>query len=157
MKKTLLIDMDEVLCDFKSSQRLKDWDRKNSPSAMYELGFFEELSPLPGAMKAVHEILGSGKYDIYICTQPLAKSVISYTEKAAWVGKYLPDLIDKIIMTQDKSLIKGDILIDDNKKWKEFGGEFVWFNPDKPSDIVWGKITKDLLSREDEVKLNEKK
>lgn len=146
--KKLLIDMDGVLVDFNSSQLLKDWDGKGNPSAMYESGFFEELNPLPGALKSVHDLLCSNLYDIYICTQPLAKNVSSYTEKAAWIGKYLPDLVSKIIMCQDKSMVKGDILIDDNEKWASFGGEFIKFDITAHSYLEWNRIVRYLINKE---------
>jgi len=147
-KKTLMIDMDEVLANFSSSHRLADWDGSFNPPAMYEKGFFEELEPLPGAIKAVIKLLNSNKFDIWILTQPVAKSSKSYAEKATWIWKHLSDLGDKIIMTQNKILVKGDILIDDSKKWKNFEGTFMHFKPEVPSFLMWEEIVTRLLSDE---------
>ena len=144
-KPILYIDMDEVLCDFTGHYSLKHWDKtKRNPPAMYEPGFFEDLQPLSGAISSVIKILNSNKYDVYILTQPVAKSPISYTEKVNWVYKYLPDLGGKIIMTQDKSLIKGNFLIDDSEKWRSFEGEFIHFKTDIHPLEMWNEILKIL-------------
>jgi len=152
-KKVLLIDMDETLCDFSGSPALRNWqEKKRNPSAMFEVSFFRNLDPLPGAIAGVMELLSSSLYDIYILTQPVAKSPHSYSEKVEWILTYLPDLKDKIIMCQDKSMIKGDILIDDDKqRWGKWGGKFIHFNRDRHPFSQWQSIVEDLLN-EKEVK-----
>jgi len=144
--KTLLIDMDEVLVDFVGSPRLKNWGGEYAPIQMYEKGFFKELKPIPGAIDAINSLISSNFYDIYICTQPVARSPHSYSEKIEWIAKYIPDLIDKVIMTQNKNIIKGDILIDDNQKWANFGGKFIHFVPELTPKRQWKDITKQLLT-----------
>lgn len=96
---------------------------------MYEPGFFEELKPMPGARTFVSKLLDAGFWDVHILTQPVALSPISYTEKATWVREHFPELITKITMTQNKFLLRGDVLIDDSEKWKDFQGVFILFKP----------------------------
>lgn len=148
-KPILYIDMDEVLVDFTGHFALKHCDKAQiNPPAMYEKGFFESLQPLPGAISAVVKILNSNKFDVKILTQPVAKSPVSYTEKVNWLYKYLPDLAGDPIMTQDKSLIKGDFLIDDNEKWgkphpvhgRVFEGILILFRIDIHPIAMWDKV-----------------
>lgn len=149
-KKILLIDMDETLCDFSGSPDLRAWqEKKRNPSAMFEVGFFRHLVPLPGAIAGVMELLSSNLYDIYVLSQPVAKSPHSYSEKVEWILTYLPDLRDKIILCQDKYMVKGDILIDDDKsRWGKFDGKFVHFNRDKHPFSQWQSIVESLLKDE---------
>jgi 5'(3')-deoxyribonucleotidase len=52
-------------------------------------------------------------YDVWILTRPSYKN-INYSEKAQWVLNHLGyDVQEKTIMCGDKSLLKGDYLIDD--------------------------------------------
>jgi len=149
-KKILFIDMDEVLCDFKNSHRLQDLENvRYNPPQMYARRFFSDLEPLEGALEAVQAIIQSELYVVHILTQPVARSPISYTEKAQWIAKWIPDLIDNIIMTQDKGLVLGDYLIDDNLRWKKpfenNGGKFIHFKKDQSSKKVWEKLLKELV------------
>lgn len=131
MKKIVFIDLDDTIADFQGSAKFKDGF---NVVHMYEPGFFKDLPVIPGALVAVRAIMRMG-YDVHILTQPLAESAHSYSEKVQWVALHFPDLINKISMTQDKGLFKGDYLIDDNAlKWKEKfeanGGKFIFFkNP----------------------------
>lgn len=129
MRPILYLDMDEVLVNFESSTRIPLEEKKqyNHPR-MYDYGFFLELTPVPGAIEFVEFILKEEYWDVYILTQPVTNSPSSYAEKAAWVARYLPALKGKIIMTQDKSLHYGHVLVDDNPKWETFQGKFFLFN-----------------------------
>ena len=147
-KKILLLDMDQVLVDFYSHPTLKiPKDSINHPS-IYKKGYFAKLKPIPNALNCVRELIHCGKYDIYICTQPLATSPHSFGEKADWIKRYLPELEHKIIMTCNKNLVKGDILIDDSIKWKDFGGKFIHFNykeKDFSPFLRWLQVIKELV------------
>ncbi len=51
---------------------------------------------------------------VYICTSPVLLSKFCSQEKLNWVEKYLGDYwVHKVILSNDKSLVRGDILIDD--------------------------------------------
>lgn len=145
-KPILYIDMDEVLADFSGNQALEFWGRvKRNPPQMYEPGFFESLQPLPGAISSVTQLIQEDNWDIYILTQPVSKSPISYMEKANWILKWLPELRDKLIMTQNKALNIGDVLVDDSEKWeKVFTGTFIIFRRNVPSITMWPAVLRDL-------------
>lgn len=139
-KPILFIDLDEVLADFsKAAPEL-------GPAEMYVPGFFADLDVVPGAKLAVRQLYRSGKFDIQILSVPVSDSPESYTEKARWVATHFPYLLNKINLTQDKGLFKGDYLIDDNLKWQNvFGGEFLHFDVNNPCQS-WKKMVKYLLN-----------
>lgn len=129
-KSIIYLDMDQVLVNFNSSSRIPKNEKHlyNHPE-IFKKGFFLELTPMVGAIDFVNYLLDLDKYDVYILTQPVAKSYFSYSEKVQWIEEYIPRLLDKIIMTQNKLLLKGDLLVDDNEKWKDFDGKFFLFEP----------------------------
>jgi 5'-nucleotidase len=78
MKKILYVDMDGVLCDYKSAFIEA---RQRTPEIIYpqsQLGFFMNLKPLPMAydMDMYFKI-----FDTYILTRPSVKNPLCYTEK----------------------------------------------------------------------------
>ena len=76
-------------------------------------GFFESLPPVPGAVAGLHALAAAG-HDVYICTTPLSTYQFCVAEKYAWVEKHLGHPWTKrVILTKDKTLIRGDVLIDD--------------------------------------------
>jgi 5'-nucleotidase len=129
--KIVYIDLDDVLADFYSATADPKTFRVQE-RLMWDKDFFFNLKPIPGAQGSVFEIQKLG-YDVWILSQPLADNFESYSDKARWVQVHFPALYKKIVLTQDKSLNRGDFLIDDNdKKWKEKfeqnGGKFIHFN-----------------------------
>ncbi|XP_069373330.1 5'(3')-deoxyribonucleotidase, mitochondrial [Paralichthys olivaceus] len=76
--------------------------------------FFTELEPLPGGVEAVKEMARMDNTDVFICTSPIKHYKHCPYEKYAWVEKHLGhDFLEQVILTRDKTLISGDILIDD--------------------------------------------
>lgn len=130
MAKTVFLDLDDTLADFLGHPKIDD-PAVNGVHAMYDEGFFLSLKPMPGALVHVRKIIDMG-YDVHILTQPVRHSPHSYSEKVKWVAMWFPELLGKITMTQDKGLIVGNYLIDDNQKWKDGfqknGGMFLHFD-----------------------------
>lgn len=78
-----------------------------------EKGFFENLPPHQGAVEALQAMQQAG-HDVFICTSPLSTWQHCVGEKFAWVEKHLGHEWTKcIIITKDKTLVRGDVLIDD--------------------------------------------
>lgn len=160
-RKILYIDLDDTLADF--YELAKDDKLMVEESKMYSPEFFFRLAPIPGSREAIFALEKMG-FDIWILTQPLADCYESYTDKAKWVGRYFPKLINKIIMTQDKGLNLGEYLVDDNKeKWAEKfesnGGKFIHFpytrnDPDQNKNH-WSKIV-EFFNNEEAVYLTRK-
>lgn len=82
---------------------------------MYEApGFFLGLEPLPGALDAVRAMDALPDTEVFICTSPLLKYQHCVGEKYQWVEKHLgPRFVERIILTRDKTVVSGDLLIDD--------------------------------------------
>lgn len=142
----ILIDMDDTTFDFGGSEVFGE---HVDDSKMYEPGFFRDLKPIPGALVAVRKLIKLG-FEVQILTQPVAQSPHSYSEKVQCIGMWLPELLNGINMVQDKGLVKGDFLIDDNaKKWKakfeKNGGKFITFPYVRNSNghrAAWEQIVK---------------
>ena len=75
--------------------------------------FIFSLDPAPGGIDAVHTMLSAG-HDVRFCTSYLFEYEFCVMEKYAWIEKHFGnDFIEKLIITRDKTLVKGDLLIDD--------------------------------------------
>lgn len=137
--KTVLIDMDGVLCDWNASfgQRilaraphlnfpfLKDnasWDLHAglTPEAsdvvrevMAESGFYADLTPIEGAREALIEMKEAG-HTIFMVTSPFSANPTCASDKITWLNKYIgPGWGRCAVITDDKTIVRGDILIDD--------------------------------------------
>ena len=135
----ILVDMDGVIADF-DGEFIKRW-RERYPDQFYipmhertlfyvkdqypqevhpqlleilqEPGFFREMMPMPGAREALSEMNTLG-LEVFLCTSPFSPYQNCVLEKYQWVENYLgARWTDRIILTKDKTLVRGDILIDD--------------------------------------------
>lgn len=76
-------------------------------------GFFLNLPPKQGALEAARALLASG-HDVRICTSPINDYRHCVGEKIAWVEQHLgAEWTHRVILTKDKTWVRGDILIDD--------------------------------------------
>lgn len=145
-KPIVYVDMDGVLCEFfKASQKAI----LENPSQKYpqsQWGFFLKLEEIPGAIEGFRKL--EEKYDVWILTRPSFRNVNCYTEKAQWIWDHLGyEVLQKTIMTPNKSLVKGSYLIDDmgNAGQDEFEGEWLHFGTEKFPD--WKSVVEYLLSK----------
>lgn len=107
----VFIDMDGVIVDFDGYCRQYDL----SPSVVkHQKGAYRAMSPIPGALEAVRELISLG-YEVWIATKPPKGGSHAYTEKAEWVAEHLPELANRVIVTHDKGLLgsRDDFLCDD--------------------------------------------
>ncbi|XP_039595261.1 5'(3')-deoxyribonucleotidase, cytosolic type-like [Polypterus senegalus] len=142
----VLVDMDGVLADFETSlyknyrSRYPDEpsiepndrrgflagdqyaairpDLRPKIASIYETpGFFLNLEPIPGAIEAMKEMSNLKNTDVFICTSPLMKYEHCVQEKYTWVEKHLgPEFVERLILTRDKTVVWGDLLIDDKDR-----------------------------------------
>lgn len=144
--KIVYIDMDDTLCDFSGAYH---YHLSINPKIQYpqsQYGFFANLHPLPGAISAVKALIHSEKYDPYILTAPSVLNPLCYTEKRIWIENHFGiEFVDKLIISPNKSLLKGDILIDDNIEGKGqdlFEGYLIHFGSNGYPD--WNSIRREL-------------
>ncbi|CAE7296152.1 unnamed protein product [Symbiodinium natans] len=134
-KPIILIDMDGVLVDWDKGF-LKAWaDRTVVDRSHYEMekcvpperfgeavelfcseGFFRNLPEMPDGVASLKEMVSKG-FEVLICTAPFAKSRYCAQEKWEWVREHLGDeWLLRMVITQDKTTVRGDVLIDDKPK-----------------------------------------
>lgn len=143
-KKIILVDMDGVLADFEG-RFLEIWKKKfpHHPHVPLEKretfyleedypeglekdigdifsapGFFENLDIIPGSKEALTKMEALG-HKVLICTSPTSKYENCVLEKYHWVSRNLGyEWTKKMIVTKDKTLVIGDMLIDDKPEHK---------------------------------------
>ena len=80
-------------------------------------GFTRNLSMMPGAIEALQEMKARGWRTVIVTSLPRARNTPGQMiqEKLEWIDYYLKGLIAErdIVITHEKYLVKGDILIDD--------------------------------------------
>lgn len=82
-------------------------------SVMVEPGFYSRLQPIPGAMTALKTMLKEG-HDVRIVTSPWVSNRTCASDKLNWVvERYGSHWGARVIITTDKTLVHGDVLIDD--------------------------------------------
>ena len=145
-KKRLFFDMDGVLVDFQSGiDKLSEDVKKEYEGRLDEVpGVFALMSPMPGAIDAVHKL--QEKYDVYILSTAPWKNPSAWSDKVKWVTEHLDDVFHKrMVITHCKHLCEGDYLIDDRGKngASEFKGEWIQFGSDRFAD--WESVLSYLL------------
>lgn len=135
----ILVDMDGVIVDFeegflrgwrkrypklqfvplerRKTQKIKDNYPAEYSSKIEDIynkpGFYKTLKAIPQAVEALtimQQLVG----DVFICSTPLSKNPKNMQERYDWIRRYLGEFwTRRLILTSDKTLIRGDILIDD--------------------------------------------
>ena len=79
-------------------------------------GFYRNLLPIEGAITALKEMKAAG-FNVRICTAPYVTHETCASEKMQWIGEHLgEEWKELVVITSDKTLVRGDILIDDKPK-----------------------------------------
>jgi 5'-nucleotidase len=144
--KRLYVDMDGVLCDFiKAFEEQFIAGKVEFPQS--QCRFYENLEQIEDAhscMRSLNEL-----FDVWILTAN-PHNPAGFTEKRIWLeenfGEY--GLHKKLILSPDKSLLKGDFLVDDNSSGKGqdlFEGELVLFGGEEYPN--WLKVSSYLYTR----------
>jgi len=125
-KQIVFVDMDGVLADFDGaiSKAMVD------PPEMFVPGFYKNLKVMPGAYRGIAELLSLEHISLYVGSKPTTGNLFSTIEKYEWIAVNFPRLLKRIVLVCDKSLLRGDFLIDDDKdRWAhKFKGEFIHFD-----------------------------
>lgn len=146
-KIVVFIDMDDVLCDYAKAhkQHLLVHPEVTYPQSQY--GFFTSLEPIEGGVENVKLLINDNRFSPYILTSPSYMNPLCYTEKRVWIERYFGlEFTQRLIISADKSLMKGDVLIDDNAQGngqEKFDGTLIQFGTaEYPS---WTKVMKRLI------------
>lgn len=79
-------------------------------------GLFVNFPIMPGALEALIELKKNN--EVFICSSPISSPYCSQ-EKVEWTRRNLGiDWVRRLILTKDKTLVYGDILIEDKPKIK---------------------------------------
>ena len=116
--------MDDVLVDLLSNLDKQGWHQN----------VFKDPPPIDGAVEAFNELCFDEDYDVYILSTAPWNIPNSWTQKRLWVSKYLGAKAHKrLILSNNKSLLRGDILIDDRTAngAGDFQGELIQFGTEK--------------------------
>jgi 5'-nucleotidase len=75
--------------------------------------FYRDLKPIPGSRTALRQMLKAG-HDVRIVTSPWVSNPRCASDKINWVRRYYGnEWAHRVIVTTDKTFVRGDILIDD--------------------------------------------
>lgn len=143
-RKIVYVDMDNTICDFLTPFKSGQFKLKYPQS---KIGFFLDLEPLEGALEGIKTL--QQKYDVWILTRPSIKNTHCYTEKADWIKKYFgEEMLEKLIICPDKSLAKGEYLVDDDHRngQTEFEGEHIHFGKDEKF-MTWVQVVEYLMNK----------
>jgi 5'-nucleotidase len=134
MRKTLYIDMDNVLVDFPSAFPLVDpamLDQYDTNKDEIP-GIFSLMKPMEGAVEAFVEL--SSLFDTYILSTSPWENPSAWSDKLLWVKKHLGKPAHKrLILSHHKHLNLGHYLVDDRTKngADRFRGELVLFGSER--------------------------
>lgn len=92
----------------------------------YRTGFYAEMQPIPGAIEAVVEMAFQG-HSVWFCSSPEIYNESCESDKKSWLMRHMGDAWAKrLILTRDKTLVRGDYLIDDRPDvWGEKNPEWI--------------------------------
>ena len=138
-KPLILLDQDGPLADFDAgihavlasagldhtSVRWTDWDYSDDirrhfgddavrllDDARHEPGFYRSLPVVAGAQEAVERLLDAG-CEIAVCTAPDLSNPTCASDKLSWIEEHFSTLVGKVVMANDKTFVRGDVLVDD--------------------------------------------
>ena len=147
--KIIYIDMDGVLCDFDGAHARDKIAYPDNPYPQSRQGFYLALEPIEGAISAMDKLLRAENVEAYILTAPSLYNPLSYTEKRLWVENHLGfEWVERLIISPNKALLKGDILIDDHitgRGQDKFEGQLIHFGG--PAAPNWATILPSLFDK----------
>lgn len=135
----IYVDMDGVIADFEANLK-----GRNPKSVKLMPGTYIRLDPIQGALEAVRTLIASG-HDVWIATKTPTHNLLADSEKKHWINEYIPELLDKTIITPDKGCLRGDVLIDDRPhkaNCEAFEGTFIHFGSEEFP--TWDEVLKHI-------------
>ncbi|AQT05395.1 5' nucleotidase, NT5C type [Acetobacter persici] len=156
----LAIDMDEVIADAFSAQKLwyyethgYDWDDEvlrgchfkeladpkhaaEMEDLLHKGEFFRDLGVMPGAQDAL--LILSERFEIFITTAAMEYPA-SCAAKFGWLREHFPFISPlQIVFCGDKSILAADYLVDDNvRHFSRFKGQGILFSASHNQYVDW--------------------
>lgn len=149
----ILIDMDGVMVDtmaevYKRLQRVHDVCQWNfdgcclpagSMSVYDDTSVFDDAAPIGGALEGITQLMRDG-HDVAFLSAPWPTNPDSAAAKYRWIAKHgLP--VNRLILAMDKTLVPGDILIDDRPglvgPWRHVCYPQTWNTADPNRGLSW--------------------
>lgn len=79
----------------------------------YRPGFYRSMRPIEGAIDGLQTLVDED-YDVWFCSSPEVFNASCESDKKSWIMEHLGDeWAKRLILTRDKTLVRGDFLIDD--------------------------------------------
>jgi 5'-nucleotidase len=109
-----------------TSQRRTFWYQDDYPKELHPLleagycsqGFFLGLQPIPGAIEAIH-VMTQEEIEVIFCSSNVQSNPYCAGEKHTWIDRNIgPEYAERLILSTDKTLIYGKVLVDDNPELK---------------------------------------
>ena len=130
-KTIIYIDLDNVVFDYDTARNDALAKTPDIRWPQSQCGFFLNLKPIEGAIDGVKTLFEDERFDCWFLSAPSVMNPLSYTEKRLSVERHFGlEYAKKLILSPDKSLLKGRFLIDDNIKGKgqdKFQGDLIHF------------------------------
>jgi 5'(3')-deoxyribonucleotidase len=138
MSERLLVDMDGVLADTMGGafdyigndlahEDIAEYWFTGLPAkslileAFRSKGFYTNLDVITGAVRAINRL--RSEFDVVVCSAPIQGAEYCEEEKREWLEKHWDrEFAEAAIMTQDKTLVSGKVLVEDNP----YIGEGTW-------------------------------
>lgn len=148
--KVVYVDIDDTLADYSSAHHNALLKNPEIAYPQSQYGFYAKLNLIPGSKETLLFMADNpDQFDVWILTAPSTRNVLSYSEKRVWVEERLGDKwIDRLIISPNKGLLKGDILIDNETSGRGqelFEGELIHFGSSLYPD--WESIRRYLNVR----------
>ncbi len=133
-KKIILVDMDNTIVDYSSemARQLRivygdttitpeNWDiieyhdlNERRREIQSEPNFFLHLPPIEGALQALKEIAEDPRFELFVVSSPSIHSETCHSDKCMWLLQHCgANFARNLILTKDKTMVYGDVLIDD--------------------------------------------
>lgn len=103
----------EMMREFSTPKHLSQEHQDAINEVKYAAGFYRHMRPIEGALDGILELEDEG-YDVWFCSSPEVFNVSCESDKKSWIVDHLGyDWAKRLILTRDKTLVRGDFLIDD--------------------------------------------